>query len=141
MTTFLLKTEPSDYAYGDLVREKKTIWDGVSNNGALIHIRSVKKGDEAFIYHTGEEKQIVGLATIVSLAYEDPQRPGLNARGEPKLAVFDIKPLKKAQTPVTLAQLKADDRFSGFTLVRQPRLSVMPVPGDLNRLLRKMAGF
>lgn len=141
MTTFLLKTEPNDYAYADLVRDKKTVWDGVANNGALIHIRSVKKGDEAFIYHTGDQKQIVGLATIVSLAYEDPKHPGLNARGEPKLAVFDIKPLENAKMPVTLAQLKADERFADFALVRQPRLSVMPVPEDLNRCLRKMAGF
>jgi predicted RNA-binding protein with PUA-like domain len=141
MATFLLKTEPTTWSYDDLVREKGTVWDGVTNNAALIHIRAARKGDEAFIYHTGDEKQIVGLARIASNPYEDPANPGRNARGEPKLAVFDLKPLRKARTPVTLARLRADNRFADFALIRQSRLSVMPVPEKLDRILRQMAGL
>jgi predicted RNA-binding protein with PUA-like domain len=141
MATFLLKTEPGSYSYDDLTRDKGTVWDGVTNNTALIHLRAARKGDEAFIYHTGDEKQIVGLARIASDPYEDPANPGRNARGEPKRAVFDLKPLKKAPTPVTLAQLKADKRFADFDLIKQPRLSVMPVPEKLDKLLRQMAGL
>lgn len=135
MTTFLLKTEPGEYAYDDLVSDKRTTWSGVSNAAALQAIRSAAKGDEAFIYHTGDEKRIVGLARIVSDPYPDPDA------GDPKLAVFDLTALKRAKTPVTLAQLKADRRFDGFALVRQPRLSVMPVPPVIDALLRKMTGL
>jgi predicted RNA-binding protein with PUA-like domain len=141
MTTYLLKTEPNDYAYDDLVREKKTIWDGVANNAALIHLRAMKKGDEALIYHTGSEKRITGLASVVSNPYEDPQNPGETKDGAPKFAVVDIKPVKAATKKATLADIKADPRFEGFDLVRQPRLSVMPVPAKLDKALRKMAGL
>jgi len=140
MTTYLLKTEPNDYAYDDLVREKKTIWDGVKNNAALIHLRAMKKGDEALIYHTGNEKRIAGLAAVVSDPYEDPQNPGETRDGAPKFAVVDIKPVKAATKEATLADIKADARFEGFDLVRQPRLSVMPVPAKLDKALREMAG-
>ncbi len=141
MATFLLKTEPGDYSYDDLAADKGTVWDGVSNPAACIHIRSVAKGDEAFIYHTGNEKAIVGLARITSAAYEDPTKPGLNGKGDIKSPVFDIKPLRKSKTPVTLAEIKADGRFDEFDLVRQGRLSVMPVPARLDKALRKMAGL
>ena len=141
MATYLLKSEPGDYSYADLVRDKQTVWDGVSNNAALQHLRLMKTGDEAFIYHTGNEKAITGLARVTSEAYEDPKRPGVNAKGEPKFAVIDLKPLAEAGTPVTLAEIKADARFEGFDLVRQPRLSVMPVPKRLDTALRKMAGL
>lgn len=141
MTTYLLKSEPTDYSYDDLARDGKTVWDGVTNNAALIHIRSAREGDEALIYHTGKEKSIAGLARIVSDAYPDPRRPERNAKGEAKFAVFDIEPIRRAGTPVTLAAIKGDDRFEGFDLVRQPRLSVMPVPAELDRLLRRLAGL
>ncbi len=139
MTTYLLKTEPGDYSYDDLASDKGTVWDGVSNPAACIHIRAVKKGDEAFVYHTGNERAIVGLARITSAAYEDPNKPGLNGKGDIKSPVFDLKPLRKAESPVTLAAIKGDKRFAGFVMVREGRLSVLPVPAKLDKLLRTMA--
>lgn len=141
MATFLLKTEPDAYSYQRLVAEKRAVWDGVTNPAALGHIRSARKGDQAIIYHTGDEKQIVGLAEIVTDPYADPKNPGLNSRGEPAFAVFDLRPLRAAKTPVTLAQVKADKRFKDFALVRIPRLSVMPVPPEIDKALRAMAGL
>jgi predicted RNA-binding protein with PUA-like domain len=141
MATFLVKTEPGEYSFADLVKEKRAVWSGVSNNAALAHIRSMRKGDEVFVYHTGDEKAIVGLAEAVSGPYEDPKQPGLNAEGKPKFAVVDLKPLRGAKTAVTLAEIKADKRFKDFVLVRQGRLSVMPVPAELDKVLRGMAGL
>ena len=140
MAKWLLKTEPGTYSWDDLVRDKKATWDGVANPTALKHIRSTKRGDLALIYHTGDEKAIVGLAQVIREAYEDPDQPGLTAKGEPKFAVVDLKPVGKVKTPVTLAALKADKRFAAFPLVTQPRLSVIPVPAALESALRKMLG-
>jgi len=140
MATFLVKTEPGEYSFDDLVRDKRTVWSGVSNPGALIQLRSMRKGDEAFVYHTGDDKAIVGLAKVVSDPYEDPKQPGRNERGEPKFAVVGLAPLKEAATAVTLAAIKADKRFVKFPLIAQPRLSVMAVPGELEKVLRQMAG-
>jgi predicted RNA-binding protein with PUA-like domain len=141
MATFLFKTEPEEFSYADLAKEKSCVWDGVSNNAALAHLRSCAVGDEVFIYHTGDEKAIVGLAKVTKAAYEDPANPGKNARGEPKFAVLDLKPLRAAKTPVTLATIKSDARFSSFPLVTQGRLSVMPVPANLDAAIRKMSGM
>ena len=141
MATYLIKTEPDDYAYEDLKREKKTKWDGVTNPAAQKNMRSIKKGDEALFYHTGSDKCIVGLAKVVRGAYPDPEKPGETAAGEPKFVLFDIAPKAEAKTPATLADVKADKRFAEFALVRQGRLSVMPVPADLDKLLRAMSGL
>lgn len=141
MPAFLLKTEPGDYSFTDLLRDRKTTWTGVKNPGALIAIRSMAKGDIVFVYHTADEKAIVGLAKVVKSAYEDPKKPGKNERGEPKHAVVDIEPVKVAKEPVTLAMIKADKRFAAFGLVKQSRLSAMPVAPELERALRKMAGL
>lgn len=138
---FLLKTEPSEYSFDDLRREKRCVWSGVSNPAALIALRSIKKGDLAFIYHTGDEKAVVGLARALSAAYQDPDRPGLNDRGEPKFAVVDLAPVKAAPTPLTLAAMKADKRFADFALLKQSRLSAMPVPADLAALITSLAGL
>lgn len=140
MSTFLLKTEPSTYSYGDLVRDKRATWDGVANPAALIAIRSARKGDDALIYHTGDERAVVGLARIVSDPYEDPKQPGLTKDGLPKAAVFDLKPLKAAGTPLTLEMMKSDPRFKQFDLVRLPRLSAMPVPASIDAIIRKLTG-
>ena len=134
MNTWLLKTEPADYSFADLERDGRAVWDGVSNNAALKHIRSVRKGDEALVYHTGDERQAVGLARVVSDPYPD------RAADDPRLVVFDLVPLRRLARPVTLAEVKADPAFAGFDLVRQPRLSVMPVPPALWRLLLSLAG-
>jgi predicted RNA-binding protein with PUA-like domain len=121
MNYWLLKTEPSVYSFADLQRDRKTTWDGVSNNVALKHLRSMKKGDSAFLYHTGNEKAIVGIVDIASAPFADPKN------SDPRLVVVDIKPREPLAHPVTLAQVKADPAFREFALVRLSRLSVMPV--------------
>ncbi|MGP1309610.1 MAG: EVE domain-containing protein [Phycisphaerales bacterium] len=137
MATLLLKTEPGDYSWDDLVRDKRTTWDGVANNAAQMHMRGAKKGDEALIYHTGSEKRIVGLAVLAGDPKPDPE----DETG--KRVVFDLKPVRAAKTPesATLADVKADAKFKEFALVKQARLSVMPVPPAIDKALRKMAGL
>lgn len=141
MPTYLCKTEPSDYSYADLERDGATVWDGVKNPTACIHIRAIKPGDDVLIYHTGNDKAIMGLARATSSPYPDPKNPGETAKGETKFPVFDLEPVKAAATPVTLKEIKADERFAGFELVTQSRLSVMPVPAKLDKAIRKMAGL
>lgn len=129
---WVLKTEPSAYAFADLVRDRRTRWEGVSNPVALKHLRSMLEGDDALIYHTGNEKAAVGLARIASAPYQDPS--------DPKLVVVDIEAGQPLARPVTLAQIKAEPAFAELGLVRVPRLSVVPVePGQWKRLLA-MAG-
>jgi len=141
MKTFLFKTEPSEYSFADLVREKRCVWSGVASNAALLSLRSVRKGDEVFIYHTGDEKSIVGLARAASAPYEDPKQPGKNDEGEPKFAVVDLVPVRAAKTPVSLATIKGDTRFAKLPLVTQGRLSVMLVPLKVDGALRTMTGL
>lgn len=141
MATFLFKTEPGEYSFADLQREKRCVWSGVSNAAALGHLRTARVGDEVLIYHTGDERAIVGLAAVVKGPYEDPARPGKNAKGEAKFAVVELKPVRAAKTPVTLATIKGDRRFAEFALVKQGRLSVMPVAAELDGVLRGMAGM
>jgi len=131
---WLLKTEPSDYSYADLNREGKTVWDGVSNNLALMHLRNMKRGDLGFIYHTGKERALMGIAEVISDPYPDP------GKNDPKLVVVDVKAKEQLPQIVSLAEVKSDSAFSDFPLVRLPRLSVMPVTlPQWNRLLA-MAG-
>jgi predicted RNA-binding protein with PUA-like domain len=141
MAMLILKTEPGDYSFDDLVREKRTVWSGVSNPAALANLRGARKGDDVLIYHTGDEKRIVGLAKVVKEAYEDPKQPGLNDRGEPKFAVIEIAAGKAVPTPVTLAEIKAEPKLAGLGLVRQGRLSVVPVGAAEERVLRGMLGI
>ncbi len=121
MKYFLIKTEPSEYSFDDLLKEKITVWSGISAAPALLHLRSMKKGDKAFVYHTGKEKQIVGIAEIVSNPYPDPE-----ASNE-KLVVVKIKGIEKLQHPVSLATVKSIKSLSSMALVRIGRLSVQPV--------------
>jgi len=131
---WLLKTEPSDYSYANLNRDGKTVWDGVSNNLALKHLRNMKAGDFAFLYHTGKERALVGIAEVISDPYPDP------SKSDAKLVVVDVKAKEELPQSVSLAEVKADSEFSDFPLVRLPRLSVMPVTSpQWNRLLA-MAG-
>ena len=118
---WLLKTEPSDYSYSDLEKDKTTVWDGVHNNLALKHLREMKKGDLAFIYHTGKEKALTGIGEVTSDPYPDPREKDV------KLVVVDIRAKQKLKYNVSLADVKSDARFSDFALVRLPRLSVMPL--------------
>ena len=117
---YLFKEEPSNYSFDAFAKDKKTVWNGVANATALIHIRAMKKGDEAIIYHTGDEKSAVGLATITSAPYADP------AEDNEKLVVVDLKVGKRLVRPVTLAEIKADKAFADLALVKMGRLSVVP---------------
>ncbi|MGQ0628443.1 MAG: EVE domain-containing protein [Phycisphaerales bacterium] len=123
------------------MRDGETVWSGVRNPGALGHLRTMRKGDELLIYHTGDEKAVVGLGVVMGTPFEDPAAPGLNDAGAPKNAVMKVRALRAARSPVALAALKADARFKDFALVRQPRLSVMPVPVALDRAIRSLAGL
>ena len=118
---WLFKEEPTHYSYDDLARDRKTSWTGVKNPLAQKHLRSVKKGDRVFFYHTGDEKSVVGVCRAAGDAYPDP------ADTSGKLYAVDVEPVRKLKTPVTLASIKADKRFASFPLTRMPRLSVMPV--------------
>jgi len=141
VATLLLKTEPSEYSFADLRREKRCAWTGVSNPGARIALRAARTGDEALIYHTGDERAIVGLARVARGAYEDPGRPGLTPEALPLWPLIDLSPLRLATTPLGLAAIKADARFKEFALVRQGRLSAMAVPPELDAILRMLAGL
>jgi predicted RNA-binding protein with PUA-like domain len=141
VATWLVKTEPGEFSFEDLVRKGVSRWDGVSNPQALIHLRAMKDGDAVLVYHTGDERAIVGLAKVERAAYEDPARPGKNERGEAKFAVVDLRAVAAAREPVALARIKSDERFGEFALVRQGRLSVMPVPAELAAVLRSWAGL
>ena len=125
MARWLLKTEPDTYAFDDLVRDKKAVWDGVTNALALKHIRTMSKGDEAIIYHTGTERAAVGLATIVTGPYPDPKAD------DEKQVVVDLRVGKRLSRPVELAEMKADPVFAGWDLIRIGRLSVVPVPDKM----------
>lgn len=124
MAYWLLKTEPDCYSFADLEKDGKTVWDGVSNNLALKYLREIKKGDLALIYHTGDEKAAVGVAEVVSNPYVDPEK------NDPKLAVVDVKAKSRLGAPVALSQVKATDALKDFLLVKNSRLSVMPVTAE-----------
>jgi predicted RNA-binding protein with PUA-like domain len=131
---WILKTDADTYPFDQLARERRAVWDGVSNALALKHIRSMAKGDRAFIYHSGDEKALVGLARIASDPYPDPKA------GNSKLAVVDIEAGSALARPVTLAAIKADPAFADLGLVRMSRLSVVPVPAEQWKRLLAMAG-
>jgi predicted RNA-binding protein with PUA-like domain len=118
---WLLKTEPGEYSYDDLEREKRGRWDGVTNPVALRNLRAMKAGDRVLVYHTGDEKAAVGLAEVVGEAYPDPK-----AKAE-RLVVVDVEPRGRLARPVTLAEMKAMAEFAESPLVRQGRLSVVPL--------------
>ncbi|HEX4424206.1 MAG TPA: EVE domain-containing protein [Terriglobales bacterium] len=113
---YLLKTEPSTYSFADLLRDKNTTWDGVSNPVALKNMRAMKAGDRLVIYHTGDEKSAVGTASVVSVNLDDAKNPQVK-----------IKAGKAIAKPVTLAEVKAHKLFADSPLVRQGRLSVVPL--------------
>ena len=134
MNHWLIKSEPSDYSFDDLARDKRTVWEGISNNQALMFLREMKKGDRAFFYHTGGEKAIVGIASIVRGPYPDPNAD------DAKRVVVDVGPLAKLSKPVSLSTIKSDEAFAEFLLVRNSRLSVIPVPPPLWKKLCAMGG-
>ena len=133
MAQWLMKEEPEHYSYDQLVKERKTVWAGVRNPLAQKHLRSIKKGDRIFYYHTGKEKAIVAIASAASHAYPDPKD------ATQKAFVVDVVPGKKLARPVTLAEIKADRAFATFPLVRMSRLSVMPVTDEEWERIEKMS--
>ena len=133
MPRWLLKTEPDCYNWDALARDKKTAWDGVANALALKHMRTMKKGDLALIYHTGDERAAVGIAEVVSDPYPDPKED------DDRLVVVDVKVKKKLPQPVTLSDIKADKQFVGWDLLRISRLSVVPVPEAMWARIEELA--
>jgi predicted RNA-binding protein with PUA-like domain len=118
---WLLKTEPGTYSYDDLEREGRAVWDGVTNPVALKNLRAMKAGDPAFVYHTGDERAVVGRAEVVRAAYPDPRG------GAERLVVVDLQAKGRLPRPVTLDEIKKLPVFSDSPLVRQGRLSVVPL--------------
>ena len=131
---WILKTEPSEFSFDDLQRDGRARWDGVSNPVALKNLRAMHPGDELLIYHTGNQKAIIGLGRVASEPYPDPKA------GDPKIVVVDVEPGRVLPRQVSLAEIKADPAFKDFGLVRLPRLSVVPVEPALWARLLKMAG-
>ena len=130
---WLVKEEPSNYNFAALVRDGRTSWTGVRNPVAQKNLRSMKRGDRVFFYHTGDEKQIVGIAKVLGEPYPDPgDKTGA-------LWAVDIAPAKPLANPVTLKAVKADSRFADFLLVRMSRLSVMPVTDEQWTALEAMS--
>jgi predicted RNA-binding protein with PUA-like domain len=132
---WLFKTEPSSYSFDQLENDGTTVWDGVKNALARKHLGAVRRGDAVLVYHTGDEKAVIGLAKAVSDAYPDPKQK------DPKAFVVDLAPRARLPRPVTLAELKQRPTLKDFPLVRLPRLSVMPVGAaawkEIERLSRR----
>jgi predicted RNA-binding protein with PUA-like domain len=131
---WIVKTEPSTYSYDDLTSQKTAVWDGVKNNLALKHLREMKPGDQVLVYHTGDEKAVVGVAEVVSLPYADPKQK------DPKLTVVDLRAEGRLPRAVSLAEIKKDRAFADLALVRMGRLSVMPASADQFKRLLKLGG-
>ena len=132
MAYWLMKSEPESYSWTDLVRDGGTEWDGVRNNAARLHLKAMKAGDEALLYHSMSDKAVVGIMRIAREAAPDPKDADwVSVRVEP------VQPLKR---PVTLGEIKAQPSLAKMELIRQSRLSVAPVRGDEWRTILKMAG-
>ena len=131
MAHWLMKSEPESYSWDDLVRDGGTEWDGVRNNAARLHLRAMKKGDEAFFYHSMSDKAVVGIMRVVREAEPDPKDPDwVSVRVEPV----------KALSPVTLKDIKAEPALAKIELIRQSRLSVAPIRDDEWAKILKMGG-
>jgi predicted RNA-binding protein with PUA-like domain len=131
MAYWLMKSEPESYSWDDLVRDGGTEWDGVRNNAARLHLKAMKKGDEAFFYHSMSDKAVVGITMIARGAQPDPKDANwVSVRVEP------VKPLPR---PVTLAEIKAEPRLSKMELIRQSRLSVAPVRDEEWKVVLELA--
>jgi predicted RNA-binding protein with PUA-like domain len=134
MSAWLLKSEPDVYSFDDLVRDKKTVWEGVRNFAARNNLRAMKKGDLCLYYHSGDEKQVVGIAKVTKTAFPDPSAK------EGDWSAVEIAPVKALRAPVTLAAIKANAKLAGFALVKQGRLSVVPVSDKELAEISKLAG-
>jgi len=133
MAHWLLKSEPSAYSWDQLVKEKRTSWTGVRNPQAALNLKAMKAGDLCFFYHSNEGKEIVGIAKVLKAAYPDPtDKAG-------KAVAVEVAAVEPVKQPVTLAAIKADPRLKDFGLVRQSRLSVVPVNDEQWKLILKMS--
>jgi len=126
---WLVKTEPGEYSFDDFLKDGRTVWDGVSNPQALRNLRAMAAGESVFVYHTGSERRVVGRAEVV--------RPA--AQGSGREALVELKAVGRLGAPVSLADLKADRAFSGSPLLRQGRLSVVPLTSEQARAIEKRA--
>ena len=132
MNHWLVKQEPEDYSWDDLVRDGKTQWTGVRNFQARNNLKQMAVGDQVFFYHSGKEKSVVGIAEVAKAAYPDP------TADDPSWVAVDIKPVKRLPRPIPLADIKANKKLTDFLLVRQSRLSVMPVTKEEFETIVKM---
>ena len=135
MAYWLMKTEPGDYSWAQLVEDGIAVWDGVRNHQAARNMRGMKKGDRAFFYRSVEDPAVIGVMEIVREAYDDPNDP------KQSFALVDVRPLMPAQREVSLSQIKTDPRLQHLALVRQSRLSVSPVDERAWQLICHMAGI
>ena len=134
MSYWLVKSEPNVYGWDELVKEKQTVWSGVRNYAARIHLNTMKKGDEVLFYHSNEGMEIVGIAKVAKEFYQDPTTTDTN------WVTVDLVPQKKLKKPVSLTQIKADKRLSNMALVRIGRLSVQPVTDEEWEIIMNLAG-
>jgi len=134
MNHWLVKSEPETYSWSDLVRDKRTEWTGVRNYAARLHLRAMQVGDLVFVYHSGDDKSVVGIAKVTQAAFPDTTA---DEEGWVAVALAAVSPFKQ---PVTLAQIKADATLKGMTFVRQSRLSVSPVTAAEFAKLKKLGG-
>ena len=135
MTVWLLKTEPNEFSFDDLVQRGVEPWDGVSNPQALRNLAAARDGETCVIYHTGDQRQAVGLGTVARAAYPDPNKD------DSKLIVIDVRAGAALPKPVRLDQIKADSRFADSPLVRMGRLSVVALTDDQYAAILEMAGL
>lgn len=135
MAYWLMKSEPSAYGWDDLVRDGGTEWDGVRNNAATLHLKAMKPGDRAFLYHSMSDKAVVGVMEIVRAA-----RPDAKAKEGERWVSVAVKPVEPLPRPVTLAEIKAEPRLQQMELIRQSRLSVAPVRDEEWAVVMELAG-
>ncbi len=134
MAHWLVKSEPNAYSFDDLVRDGGTVWDGVRNNAARLHLKAMKPGDEALFYHSQEGKSVVGIARVAKTAFPDKSDP------TGRFVAVELKPVRPLKKEVTLADMKAEPRLKGMEMMRQSRLSVSPVSDAEWKLILQMAG-
>ncbi|HTB06270.1 MAG TPA: EVE domain-containing protein [Bacteroidia bacterium] len=131
MNYWLVKSEPSVYSWEKFLKDKKTVWDGVRNYAARLHLRGMKKGDQVFFYHSNEGLCVVGIAKVIKEGYPDPK--------DPDWTVVDLAPVETLKKPVTLEQIKAEKKLATIPLIRIGRLSVMPIKEEEYKLILGMA--
>ena len=134
MAHWLVKSEPAKYAYADLERDGRTVWDGVRNNAAALHLKAMKTGDEVLYYHSQEGLAVVGIAKVAREAFPDASDPA------GRFVAVELTPVRPLKRPVTLAEMKAEPKLAGMEMIRQSRLSVSPVRDEEWTTILKMAG-